>query len=65
MKKLLITLAIAVSAMTITAGTTPKKSVKATECQYGQCSQIKSDGKQCKNCCQQGKSYCWSHKDGN
>jgi len=32
-------------------------------CQYGQCSKIKSDGYRCKNCCQEGSFYCWSHNN--
>lgn len=32
------------------------------DCQYGQCSKIKDDGKRCKNCAQQGSIYCWSHR---
>ncbi len=35
------------------------------DCQYGQCSKWieYSDGttRQCKNCCQESSSYCWSH----
>lgn len=34
----------------------------ARNCQYGQCIKIKKDGYRCKNCAQQGSSYCWSHR---
>lgn len=32
-------------------------------CQYGQCSQIKSDGYQCKRCVSFGETYCSSHRE--
>jgi len=32
-----------------------------TYCQHGQCITIKDNGYRCKNCCQQGSNYCWSH----
>ncbi len=35
--------------------------VDNTDCNYGQCSAIKKDGYRCRNCAQQGSSYCWSH----
>lgn len=32
-------------------------------CTYGQCSATaKSTGERCRNCCQEGSSYCWSHR---
>jgi hypothetical protein len=39
-----------------------KSTNEALDCQYGQCTKIKSDGYRCRNCAQQGSSYCWSHR---
>jgi hypothetical protein len=38
-----------------------KPSISA-DCKYGRCSQIKSNGEQCKSCRQENSSYCWSHR---
>jgi hypothetical protein len=60
MRKLLL---IGLIALTATAFTQMKTSQNDNiECKYGQCLKIKSDGYQCKNCAQEGSSYCWSHK---
>ena len=67
MKKVFLVCAIGLSILALPAFSTIKSS-KATnlengDCQYGQCSKIKADGYQCKNCAQKGNYYCWSHRD--
>lgn len=58
--------AIGLSLTALTAFTQVKSNQKTVEqindCTYGQCSKIKADGYQCKNCAQKGSYYCWSHK---
>ncbi len=61
MKTTILTLFVAIIAMSGKPLPVQPKKVEV-QCQYGQCNYIKKDGYQCKNCCQQYSSYCWSHK---
>ena len=67
MKKTFLFLAIGLSIIALPAFTKINKTQNANtesgDCQYGQCSKIKSDGYQCKNCAQKDSYYCWSHRD--
>ena len=65
-KKVAIISTIALTLAIGFAFSNSKNNNTPVECQYGQCSYTiqKSDGtyRQCKNCCQQGSVYCWSHR---
>jgi len=66
MKKVFLVCAIGLSIIALPAFTTIKISKTANvengDCQYGQCSKIKDNGYQCKNCAQKDSYYCWSHR---
>ena len=40
-----------------------QNNIAKPECKYGQCSFIKSNKEQCKNCNQKNKYYCYTHRD--
>jgi len=66
MKKLFLICAFGLSIMALSGFKSIKSfetfNVENGDCQYGQCSKIKSDGYQCKNCAQENSYYCWSHR---
>jgi hypothetical protein len=57
---------VAASALALSAFTGEIKNEgndKIADCKFGQCSFIKKDGYQCRNCAQENSYYCWSHRD--
>jgi hypothetical protein len=67
MKKYILASTIGLSVIAFLAFSTIANSKSINEensvCHYGQCSKIKDDGYQCRNCAQKGSMYCWSHRD--
>ncbi len=62
MRKFLIITTLSVMCVgSLTAFNRYSTATKNSDCQYGRCMKIKSDGYQCRNCAQQGSVYCWSH----
>ncbi len=57
--------ALTVGVMSFTSNYKANATTTEKECRYGQCSFYiqHRDGTltQCKNCCQEGSTYCWSH----
>jgi hypothetical protein len=66
MKKLALVAAIALSALATQSFKNENKAVDAKavndDCQYGQCSYIKRNNEQCKNCAQKDSYYCYTHR---
>ena len=66
MKKFALMTILFLSVLSFASVDNPKAEKKTTtssvECKYGQCSATKSDGKQCRNCCQKDSNVCWSHR---
>lgn len=67
MKKVLLGCAIGLSIIALPAfksiSNSETANVENNECRYGQCSKIKDNGYQCRNCAQKDSYYCWSHRD--
>jgi hypothetical protein len=64
MKKLLIITTLSLMSVgSLTSFVTTQSEIQNDQnCQYGRCIKIKKDGYRCKNCSQEGSSYCWSHR---
>ena len=64
MKKLAVVIVLGLTLNSFTSiKQSPIEQTKTMDCNYGQCMKIKDDGKRCRNCAQQGSSYCWSHRN--
>jgi hypothetical protein len=63
MKKTMLFIVLAAGLLSYSFNKRNEQNVKVenTGCNYGQCIAIKKDGYGCRNCAQQGSSYCWSH----
>ncbi len=67
MKKILLIIVLAFGGVCVVNGSSSKsdslENLNIPGCTYGQCSATaKSTGEQCRNCCQQGSNFCWSHR---
>lgn len=67
MKKTILACAFGLSLLALPSfssiNSTKNSKVENLECNHGQCSKIKSNGQQCKNCSQKDSYYCWSHRN--
>jgi hypothetical protein len=62
MKNLIVVLSTIVVVLSASSLIVETKSTKVVDCAYGQCGAIKTNGKQCLNCCQRGSYYCYTHR---